>query len=147
MISVPGRVHALPDAGLAPVEHEQRMQVAVAGVEHVHHDDVVRVGDLVHAPQHLDELGARHDRVVQVVVGRDARDRAERRLAALPQQRALGVVGRDPHARRACSRARSRAIASTCVGDAAGEPVDLDEQHRLARRAGSRRRRSPRPRR
>ena len=33
------RVHALPHAGLAPVEHEQRVQVAVAGVEHVHHDD------------------------------------------------------------------------------------------------------------
>ena len=60
-------------------------------------DELVRVGDLVDAAQHLDEPGARHDRVVQVVVGRDARDRAERRLAALPQQRPLGVVGGDAH--------------------------------------------------
>ena len=41
----------------------------------------------------LDELAARHHAVVQVVVGGDLRHRAERRLAALPQQRALGVVG------------------------------------------------------
>ena len=109
----------------------QRMQVAVAGVEHVHRDQLVRVGDLVDAPQHLDELRARHDRVVQVVVGRDARDRAERRLAALPEQRALGVVGRDAHA---APRRGRRAIVAHGVdlrGDTAVEAVDLDEQHRL----------------
>ena len=33
--------HPLHHARLAPVEHEQRVQVAVAGVEHVHHDEVV----------------------------------------------------------------------------------------------------------
>ena len=103
-------------------------------------------GDRVHLAQHLDEPRARHDRVVEVVVGRDAGDRAERRLAALPQQRALGLVGRDPHGPRAV---RPRRRASTAVHlrvDAAGQAVDLDEQHRRRVARDSPRRRSPRPR-
>ena len=40
-----GRVHPLEHAGLAGVEHEQRVQVAVAGVEDVAHDEVVLGGD------------------------------------------------------------------------------------------------------
>ena len=92
--------------GSRRVEHDERVQVAVAGVEHVHHREPLLVGDLVDLAQHVDELRARHHRVVQVVVGRDAGDRAERRLPALPQQRPLGVVGRDPHRR--ARRARGR---------------------------------------
>ncbi len=132
------RVHALPHALVATVEHEERVQVAVARVEHVHHDEVVRGRDLVHAPQHLDELGAGHDRVVQVVVGRDARDRAERRLAPLPQQRPFGVVGRDPHQRCAVG-ARDGGDRVDVGVDAAVEPVDLGEQHglRVARVPGA----------
>ena len=42
---VAGGVDPLHDPGLAGVEHEQRVQVAVAGVEHVHHLEVVAVGD------------------------------------------------------------------------------------------------------
>ena len=130
--------------GSRPSNTMQRVQVAVAGVEDVHRDERVRVGDLVDAPQHLDEAGARDDRVVQVVVGRDAGDRAERRLAALPQQRALGVVGGDADARPRRARARSR-----------GPPRPARRRRRRARRprraarlrhpAGTRRRRSPRP--
>ena len=88
-ISVPASCTRSHTPGSRPIEHDERVQVAVAGVEHVHRDELVRVGDLVDAAEHLDELRAGHDRVVQVVVGRDAGDRAERRLASLPQQRAL----------------------------------------------------------
>ena len=48
-------VHAFPDARLARVEHDERMQVAVAGVEHVHHRESLLAGDRVHLPQHVDE--------------------------------------------------------------------------------------------
>ena len=58
-------MHPLPDPGLALVEHDQRVQVAVAGVEDVHHREVVLAGDLVHALQHVDEAGAGHDGVMQ----------------------------------------------------------------------------------
>ena len=90
-------------------------------------------GDRVDLAQHLDELRARHDRVVQVVVGRDAGDRAERRLAALPQQRPLGLVGRDPH--------RAGAVR-------AADALDRRDLRRRRRRAGRRpRRAAPRRRR
>ena len=134
-----GGVHPLPDPGLARVEHEDRVQVAVAGVEDVHDDEVVLGRDLVDLAQHLDQPGAGHDRVVQVVVGRDAGDRAERRLAALPQQRPLAPASAATRTLRApCARPtpvddRDRGL------DAGGQPVELDEQHRLgvARVAGA----------
>ena len=144
---VAGVVHALPDPRLARVEHDQRVQVAVAGVEHVHHrEPLLGARSSYDLAQHVDEPGARDDRVVQVVVGRDAGDRAERRLAALPEQRALGVVGRDAHrcARRA--RARSRRRRRPASADAGLEPVELDEQHGGGVARVARRRRSPRPR-
>ena len=47
-------VHPFPDARLARVEHDERMQVAVAGVEHVHHRESLLVGDRVHLAQHVD---------------------------------------------------------------------------------------------
>ena len=43
-----GGVHPLHDARLAAVVDEQRVEVAVAGVEHVEHEQVVAGGDLVH---------------------------------------------------------------------------------------------------
>ena len=94
---VAGGVHPLEHARLALVEHEQRMEVAVAGVEDVHHDQLVAVGDLVHLPQHLAQPRPGHDGVVQVVVRLDAGDGAERALAALPDEGPLDVVGRHPH--------------------------------------------------
>ena len=126
-----GRVHALHHAGLAAVVDEQRVQVAVAGVEHVEHEQVVAGGDLVHLrPAPPGSSRPRHHRVVQVVVRLDPGDRAERRLAPLPQQRPLGLVGGDAHRAHAV---RSAAIAVIALGvglDAVGQPDDLDEQRR-----------------
>ena len=45
-------VDPIHHAGLAPVEHQQRVKVAVAGVEHVEHVEVVAGGDLVHLGEH-----------------------------------------------------------------------------------------------
>ena len=97
MISLAGRVHALDLLGVAPVEGDQRVQVAVAGVEDVHDDQVVLGRDPLDALEHLDQAGARHHAVVQVVVRGDPRHRAEGALARLPEQRRLGGVARHPH--------------------------------------------------
>ena len=91
------RHHPLHHARRAPVEDDQRVQVAVAGVEDVHHHQLVARRDLVHRAHHLHQAGARHHRVVQVVVGGDAGDGAEGRLAPLPEQRPLGLVRGDAH--------------------------------------------------
>ena len=42
-----GRVDAIHDARFALVEDQQRVEVAVAGVEHVHDEQVVPLDDLV----------------------------------------------------------------------------------------------------
>ena len=75
---------------------------------------------------------------MQVVVGRDAGDRTERGLAALPQQRPLGLVGRDPHVRAPWSSGEP--LDERPLGrDPVGQAVDLDEQHgrRVGRVAGA----------
>ena len=73
------------------VEHQERMQVAVAGVEHVEHDHVVAVGDVVDLLEGVGKGATGNDGVVEVVVGGDLGDGAERGLAALPEQHALLV--------------------------------------------------------
>ena len=75
-----------------------------------------------------------HDGVVQVVVRLDPGDRAERRLAALPQQRPLGLVVGDAHG----ARRRGRAA---IVDDPRDVGVDAVRAARRPRRAGSPRRR------
>ena len=84
------------------VEQHQRVQVAVAGVEDVRHPDAVaRRRARAIAAQHLGQRGPRDHAVLHDVVGADPADRGERRLAALPEQRPLGVVGGDPDLERA----------------------------------------------
>ena len=105
------------------------MQVPVAGVEHVRDDQLVTRGDLVHAGQHVHELGPGHDAVVQVVVRRDRRHRAERVLAPLPDERAFGLVGGDPDGAGAV-RARGRLDRLGLRFDGGRRAVDLDDQDR-----------------
>ncbi len=120
---------ALQRARHAAVEREERVEVAVAGVEDVGDDEPVALGDRVHAGEDLGELGARHHAVVQVVVGRDLRNRAERGLASLPDQRALGVVG--GHADRADVVRPGRRLHGTRLRlHGLGDAVDLDDQDR-----------------
>ncbi len=73
------------------------MKVAVAGVEHVADAQAVGGHDLVHAPEHVGQLGARDHAVHHHVGGRDAAVGAERGLAALPEELALGLVARGAH--------------------------------------------------
>ena len=119
--------HVLHHPRLALVEHQQRVQVPVAGVEDVHHQQVVARGDLVHLAEHLHEPPSGHDGVVQVVVGLDPGDGAEGVLAALPDEGPLGLVGGHPH--------RARPVGQADLGhalhrilDAGLQAVDLDDE-------------------
>jgi len=60
---------ALQFAGLVGVEQDQRMQVAVAGMEDIGHAQSVFLGQLGGAPQHLGQGAARDGAVHAVVVG------------------------------------------------------------------------------
>ena len=105
------------------------MQVAVARVEDVADPEAVLALQLGDPPQHLRQLRARHDAVLDVVVGRDPAHRRERRLAALPEQRPLGVVGRHAHLEGA-GLAADPLHRAHVVGDLDGDAVELDDQHR-----------------
>ena len=51
-----GRVHPLDDAWLPIIEQQQRMQVAVAGMEDVHDDQLVTRRDLIDLLEHVGQL-------------------------------------------------------------------------------------------
>ena len=91
------RLGALEGARLTAVVEDERVQVAVAGVEHVGHAHAVLRRQLLDGDQRLAQLRARHHAVLDDEVGADPPDRRERALAPLPQQRALLGVGGDPH--------------------------------------------------
>ena len=77
------------------VEHDQRMQVAVAGVKHVGTGQPELLGQLGDAVQHLAQPLARNGAVHAEVVGQDAPDRGERALAPRPELEPLGLVARQ----------------------------------------------------
>ena len=105
------------------------MEIAVADVEHVRDDVPVSVGDRVHLREYLGQLRTRNDRVVEIVVRADARERRIAELPCLPQQLAFG--------RR---RGRSYAECAARLADRDdgrrrhlrlfAETLDLDEQQR-----------------
>ena len=88
-----GLLGALELAGHAVVVADQRVEVAVAGVEHVG-DDAAGAARRWPAISRMicGQLRARHHRVLQQPVGREAPDDARRLLAPLPEQRALRLV-------------------------------------------------------
>ena len=85
-------------------------------------------------PSTSGSLRARHDAVLHVVVRRHAAHRRERRLAPLPDARAL-LVGRAPP--RSSSRrrgGRSPRPSANSSRDFGGRAVELDDQHGVGRR-------------
>ena len=93
--------HPLLGAGHVGVPQDQRVQVAVAGVEDVGDAEARFARDLLDARQRRRQLGARHHAVDGVVVGREPADRGKRAFAARPERGALGVVLGQPHVERA----------------------------------------------
>ena len=86
------RLGPLELAGLVGVVEDQRMQIAVAGVEDVGDAQAVLRRQSPHPRQHLGEPPARDGAVHAVIVGRDAADGRERRLAPGPEQQPLRLA-------------------------------------------------------
>src|SRR5207253_3049501 len=75
----------------ALVEHQDRVNVAVAGVEDVADTEAVLLRGGLNVPHDLRELRPRYDAVLGAVTRiAQAADRAERLLAGLPERHALG---------------------------------------------------------
>src|SRR5690606_15602240 len=67
------------------VIEDQRMQIAVAGVEDIGDTQPVFFRKFAHAGQYARQFLARDGAVHAEIVGRDAADRRERRLAPRPE--------------------------------------------------------------
>jgi len=78
--------------GIVGIEQDQRMQVAVAGMEHVGAPQPVLLLHLLDRQQDVRQPLARDGRVHAHVVGADAAGGGERVLAAAPEPQALGLV-------------------------------------------------------
>src|SRR5581483_4460130 len=89
---LPGALRLALDAR---VVEDERVQVAVAGVEDVPDAQPVLALQVCDPAEHLRQLRPGDDAVLDVVVARDPPHRRERRLAALPEQSPLPVVGGD----------------------------------------------------
>ena len=81
--------------------------------------------------EHSGQLRARHDAVLDVVVGADAAHRGEGGLASAPDARAVVGVGGDADLARAVLAAHS-STAREILLDLRGRAVELDDQHGAA---------------
>ena len=81
------------------IEQEDRVEIAVAGVEDVDDADLVLRADFADAPEDVRQLSARNDAVLRAVAGAEAADRAEGLLAGLPKLQPLFRVGSEARSR------------------------------------------------
>ena len=86
------RDHARELRAIALVEQDQRMKVAVAGMKNIADLQIVFAADFLDAPQSFRQARARNHAVLHVIHRRNAAQRAEGILPALPQQIAFLVV-------------------------------------------------------
>ena len=114
--------------GVVGVEHDQRVQIAVSGVEDIGHFQPVAVGHLADAAQNLRQAGGWDGAIHAKIIRADAPDGTERALTAFPDRRRF--LGRLGHAQ--ANRIEALADGFQAVeqivllGDAA---LDLDDQH------------------
>src|SRR5262245_59673784 len=80
-------------ARLVAIVENERVEIAVAGMEHVGDAQPVALGQFAHAPEHLRQARPRDGAVHAVIVRRDAADRRKRRLAPGQEQEPLLLRG------------------------------------------------------
>ena len=95
------RLGPLDLAGLVGVVEDERVQIAVAGMEHIGDAQPVLRRQVADPRQHLGQAAARDRAVHAVIIGRNPPDRRKRRLAAGPEGDPLGFVAADPDRLRA----------------------------------------------
>ncbi len=115
----------------ALVVEDERVQVAVAGVEDVADAEAVLALELGDPAQHLGQPRPRHDAVLHVVVGLTRPIAAKADLRPLQSSARSSRVGRDADLAGA-GRGADRLHRGEVVLDLRGDAVQLDDQHRAA---------------
>ena len=75
--------------GVIRVKHNQRMQIAITGMEHIGDLERVLIAHLANAPQHARQFAGWNGAIHAEVIGADAPDRAKGTFAAFPDGKAL----------------------------------------------------------
>ena len=83
----PGLFHHVQLIRVTAIEQDQRVQVAIAGMEDVANPQAVFFGYFIDEFKHRWNLGTRHDAVLGIERRTHTAERAESVFAALPQQR------------------------------------------------------------
>jgi hypothetical protein len=112
------------------VEQDERVQVAVAGVEDIGDRQAVGFAHVAHGAQNAGKLAAGNGAVHAVVVGRQAADGGESGLAPGPEAQAFVLVPADLHRYRA-GLAGDRDDPFHQVGGLGLGTVQLDDDQRL----------------
>ena len=105
---------------------DQRVQVAVSGMEDIRHAQSVLLGQGGDLPEHLRQLGPRDHAVLHVVGRGDAAHRREGRLAGLPEALAVGLVARHADLGRAGGRTQPVDVREARL-DLRHRAVELDQ--------------------
>src|SRR5579859_939778 len=110
-------------------DEEQRMQVPIAGVEHVPGLQIVARADLIYLDQHLGQATAGHGDIDGIIGRRETRHRPGRAFAGKPDPGALIFVLRDMHVV-ATMRAQDLCdLLHLCI-QALRVAIHLDDQYR-----------------
>ena len=88
-ISLAGGARFFHISGLARVEQDDRVHVAVAGVEDVADGEAGALRHPADKAQRGGDLGARHDAILHIIRGADSSHGAKRVFAAFPEKVAL----------------------------------------------------------
>src|SRR5690606_35922878 len=112
------------------VVEDQRMKVAVAGMEYVRDPQVMLGRKLAHSAQHTRQLAPRDRAVHAVVVGADAADGRKRGLASGPEREPLGLAGRGSAPDRALFRRKHTDTLDEVV-NLFRRTIEFDDQDRL----------------
>ena len=116
--------------GVALVEQQNRMNVAVAGVKDVDDADVVLAADFDDLAQNVRQLRARHDAVLRAIAGAEPADRAEGLLAAFPELEPLLFIAGEANFASAAALANLDDLVALLV-EAGFQAIDFDQQNRL----------------
>src|SRR5262249_13557187 len=92
-----GGQHPLDLRRTALIEEQNRMDIAIAGVENVDDLNIVFLANLNDSPEDVRQLRPRHDAVLRAITGAQPADRAESLFSAFPKLLPLLYRRRLPH--------------------------------------------------
>lgn len=116
--------------GVAFVEEQNRMNVAIAGVKNIDNANIVSLANFDDFLEDVRQLSARDDAVLGAIARAEAADGAEGLLPTFPELEAFFFVASEAHFASAAAGANIDDLVALLI-EAGFETIDFDEQDRL----------------